>query len=374
MKGRAFVDGYLAKNLGDDLFILILLNRYKATKFSMYASSDYKKFIELNHIKNLKLYSPCLLSKVYNRIVSKLLKRRYSYKILLSMQYEIYIKISGSIYMEKKIAIANNPKLEYGSQHYRYKKVDRFFIGNNFGPYQTENYKKEYELFFHDCKDVCFRDKYSYDLFKDNCNNVRWASDVVFGLTKCNLNYKHIISEHYVVISVINFDIREEIYRYSSDYFNMLVRIINYYIKHNHKVVLMSFCDKEGDGSYIDKILSSGSILSVNDMLVYSYDFNIEHMLSIIKFADAIIATRFHSMILGWLYEVPTVPIIYSDKMLHVMKDSNFNGVYINLQDMNTFDTDQLNDLNNNILLNIKDIIAQSELQFQKLDAKLDTK
>lgn len=366
-KKQVFVDGYFEKNLGDDLFLLILLNRYRNNDFVAWIPEEYEKFIKINEIKNLTIqYSRFrLLERIFNKIFCKL---NIQYKSFIALKYNVNVIISGSIYMENKWNSKINPGNQYGKFHKNYKKIKRYLLGNNFGPYQTEQYKNKYVNYFNECEDICFRDYYSYNLFAGNCKNVRYAPDIILGLNKNIFNYENIIKQKYIVISVINTKKRKDLSDYTEIYSNMLIEIANYYTEQDYKVIFMSFCDKEGDREFIDNLYEKNSLNRKNYIEVFSYDFDIKKSLSIINFAECVIATRFHAMILGWVFNIPTVPIVYSNKMQNVIDDFKFEGIYYDIKNLKSFEIKKFANLSRNTINNIDFYKKESNNHFNMLD------
>lgn len=64
---KIIIYAYTKFNLGDDLFIKVLCERYPKTKFIIYAPKDYKKCFK--DIKNIKCYSSqSILNRAINYI------------------------------------------------------------------------------------------------------------------------------------------------------------------------------------------------------------------------------------------------------------------------------------------------------------------
>ena len=128
----------------------------------------------------------------------------------------------------------------------------------------------------------------------------------------------------------------------------------------------MSFCKYEGD---LEAICQIKRILPQDCNVDYfSYEDNIEEALDIIANSEYIIATRFHAMILGWLYNKPTLPIAYSEKMTNVMKDVGYSGMYIDFSRLENLDFCKVYE---DFKINSVDISKQvinSERHFQELD------
>lgn len=60
-----------------------------------------------------------------------------------------------------------------------------------------------------------------------------------------------------------------------------------------------------------------------------------------IKESEIIVGTRFHSIILGWLFNKPVLPIVYDNKTLQVLKDMNLKN-YASLEELEKVSIDDL--------------------------------
>ena len=209
-------------------------------------------------------------------------------------------------------------------------------MGSNFGPYQTLPFYKAYERLFSTVQDVCFRDESSYAEFK-HLPNVRTAPDVVFSMDTKGLNDTRI--EKSVIISVIDLSWRDELVNFQDDYENSILKISEKLIERGYKVVLMSFCQYEGDENAINRILSQTSDQNITK---YFYDGDIEESIDIINHSSGVIATRFHSMILGWIFKKPVFPFIYSNKTLNVLNDIEYDGYSLEIEDIASINIDKV--------------------------------
>lgn len=305
-----FVKGYWNSNLGDDLFLKTLCERYPNERFNIVANKD--AIATIDKIPNLNVVTRNVFDKIFTMLSSRFVPysslSNFDKEYQLAKKNNIICEIGGSIFkmpqngmgylfsQREKILSLNKPYL---------------IIGSNFGPYfhkyQIENYKKLFSI----CYGVAFREEKSYRLFKDS-GNITLAPDVVLSM---NIS-KRSSSSNYVLISVINpsnrFD--EET---SKRYFDYLVSIVNHYISNDILVVLMSFCKNEGDLSFAQKVAQK---LHNKNVKVYNHQ-DINDSLRIIQNAKRIIATRYHAMILGWLYQIPTLAICYDTKMSNVIEN-----------------------------------------------------
>lgn len=368
---NVFVKAFVSGNLGDDLFIKILCDRYKKHKFYISGEKKYKNFFE--NIDNLVYISNDLL--IYKCIFKFINKFQYTFKLdvvpmydyidkLLIRKCKLNVLIGGSLFQEPINRKHKINRRTIWNENYMHR---LHIIGCNFGPYRTDEFYNMYKDTFRKVASVCFRDKYSYKLFKD-LENTRYATDVIFNLPNNKLK-----NEDYYVISVIDVykdklckDIKLE-----EKYVKKLVAIINNITALNKKVILISFCDSQLDDKVINHIIKKIK----NEKLISRYPykgFNLDEILDIIKNCNGIIATRFHAMILGLLYKKPVLPIIYDIKMENVLTDMNFNDYYISIKDIENIDMNLVNEsLKTVSSINIDKICELSQEQFYSLDKVL---
>ncbi len=354
------LNAYTKTNLGDDLFIKSVCERYPNTKFILYAPENYNKLKK--RYKNLRVYrSNSILNKVINYSFRKLGISYVYNRRRIAKKCDASIYIGGSLFMQY-----DNWKEKYIFKKEMYIKNKPFFlIGANFGPYKTKEYYEKYYNLFSNFTDICFREKYSYDLF-EKLNQVRYASDIIFNMkvdkkTERNNNTKNI------VISVIK-PSKKHIKGYDKTYYNGIKSIILHLIKNGHNVTMVSFCKPEGDEIAINEILNLIPEKYKISIKTHFYDLDIDKSLEVISEADLVVATRFHAMILGWLYGIPVFPISYSNKMENIIDDIGFKGPYIKLEDMSSVNPDLILECMGNEVIDITEQKIDSERHFAKLD------
>lgn len=172
---RVFIHAYAAGNLGDDLLVRILCERYPRTKFLIWADPSYK--IRFADLKNLRVFSPNdKLVRYVNRISRKLKKcDNGMWKLLLKSSYAT-VHIGGSVFVQHQDDFSSAYELDR-----QLRRLSRrlFVVGANFGPYTDEIYYYKYKELFQSYDGICFRDCYSKRLF-DAFSNIRYAPDVAF--------------------------------------------------------------------------------------------------------------------------------------------------------------------------------------------------
>lgn len=369
---KVFVKAFVSGNFGDDLFVKILCNRYEDHKFYISGKKEYKKFFK--EIKNLKYISNDLL--IFKLIFKVINKIQYTFRQEVIPMYDyidkfliyfckINVWIAGSIFQEP---INREHKINRRTV-WNDKYIDRLhIIGSNFGPYKTEQFYEMYRERFEKVGSICFRDRYSYNLFK-YLDNVGYATDVIFNLPQNRLKM-----QDYYVISVIDV-YKDNLCKDNSlgkKYIKCISDIINNMTDNKSKVVLLSFCDTQLDNKIIEEIIKTVNKKEYISVKHYTGN-NVEEMLNTIKKSKGIIATRFHAMILGLLYEKPVLPIIYDIKMKNVLDDLDFKGSYVDINNIDRLDIDLVNEtMKKNSDIDIDKVRNLAKNQFYFLDKKLN--
>ena len=296
---KVFIMAYARKNLGDDLFVKMLLDRSPDIQFYIKIQND--SFLEvLDKYENLTiLEGQDTDEELYNTNPE---------------EYDAYVYIGGSIFMEGGKVYNLSEKMYDFIKRCREKDIPFCYISSNYGPYKTQEYFELSKKTFNTCTDICFRDKYSYDLFKD-CKSVRYAPDYAFCYEMGEIE----TIPNSVGISVIDLEIRDKIKHKSDEYIQFLKNNIEKYLEDNKKVYLFSFCKHEGDEETVDKIKN---YFKENDNVIpVKYDGDVDNFLEHYKKMEYMICSRFHAMILSSVCEQKIYVISYSDKIDNVIKD-----------------------------------------------------
>ncbi len=346
---KVFLKAYIKKNLGDDLFIDILANRYKSTDFLISSDASYLKN------KNLKYYKKNIFTKVLNKLLNYFSNKKINYDYIIAKNCDASIIIGGSMFIEGK-----------GTLFPKYKSP-LFILGSNFGPHKTEKYINQCTNLFKYAKDVSFRDSKSYYFFKD-LKNVRYSTDIVLSYQN---EYINVRNDKTVVISVIDAEFKEKELGidFAKEYEKKIIELINMFNKKKYKIVLMSFCKEQGDEIAINKILEQIKDCNIEK---YFYDGNINEAVSIIASSSIIVGTRFHANILGILYNKTIIPIAYSDKTINVLKDMKYKGKIFDVREMSKFNVEKLTDEDLKYKLDNIELKKEAEKHFYELDLLLN--
>lgn len=367
-KKKVFLHAYMAGNLGDDLMVRILCERYQNVQFLLYADSSYKeRFADL---KNLKIYAPTdKLSNFVNRFALKVKEINNAMWKLLIKVSDCTVHIGGSVFVQHLEDFKPAYDVDYDLRM-RSKKM--YVIGANFGPFTNEAYYDAYRELFKKYDGICFRDSYSKALFREY-SNIKCAPDVVF-------NYafpKGIAQKKQVLFSVISLDERGGKYsicQYADEYYQMLAGMAEYYINNGYIIKMVSFCRFQKDEEAIENIISR--IPEEHRRLVSKvfYDKNEKEIINTFAESELVVGTRFHSIILGWLAGKKVLPIVYDSKIIHILED-NHCSFYITMEEIEQLNREGIDKTAERLM---EDIVFQPEMlikdavrQFHDLDKEL---
>lgn len=365
---KIFVKAYTAFNLGDDLFLKILFERYPNVKFLL--EENQCTFIFRNNYSNVKTFKIPILLRILYKII-RIFKNKYLTKIyieterirynMLANKIDAFIFIGGSIFMQNKPILNLSDKInKVIIDCFNRKPI--FVIGANFGPFIENEFVEYYWNLFNKCDDVCFRDNYSKNLFS-NLSNVRSFPDVVFQL---RINPQ--INKNRIGFSIIDMSTRENFKLYETSYLLKINQLIQVYFEKGFDIYLFSFCSSEGDESAIKNLLLLLPINCKEAINLIFYDGDIDKFLKIYLTIDTMFTTRFHAMILSLMGGQKICPLVYSNKMINVINDIPIDIKYYKIEEF-------INEKAMKIISSIKsyemplgELSFKAEKQFEKLD------
>ena len=351
---KIYLNAYIAQNLGDDLFLDMLLKRYSNHEF--YAITQIKNNYSY---PNLHLY--------HNPFLYKFLKK-FRLEKYIANRFDMVVTIGGSMFIE-------NPNTSYDLSM---GKKDRYILGINVGPYETKEYYTAVQNAFRKCKDVCFREKYSYHLFQD-LPNVRLAPDIAFGLDTSHLT---ITNRKRAIISVISCDYKlKENHNHdgillASTYESKMVEFIERLIKEEYEIVLLSMCKSQGDSEAVNCIFDKCNQKLQDKIQKYEYQGNIEEALNLFADSSLIVGSRLHANIIGLALGKTIIPLVYSDKTIHILEDILENSVsekplIVDIRNIEQWDVPAIKKEDLTRIIPIGDTRIQAQEHFKKLDEVL---
>lgn len=343
MKKQILVDIYLANNLGDDMFLDYLAKKYTDYDFiPFHPGKNYESFFK--QYSNIKQFPYGVIDRIKRRIGFDKLKNYAD----LANKYDGLLFLGGGIFREESYwKDLYDYRLNIVSQ---FKKIQKpvWFMGCNFGPFHTDEFREEYSKVFALVDQINFRDLKSYQLFK-NLDNTAIYPDILW-------DYSLPISEKerdVLGISVINPKHKMNYDKYCDEYIQSHIQIIKNHLAKGFKIKLFSFCDTEGDLE-ICQLLSS----SFGEVEVLNYSGNIQQYLMEIGKCSLFIGARFHANVIAIKYNIPLIPVIYGDKTENLLDDLNYNGQKIFLNNINEITTREFEIFNPDV---IKNIILESK-------------
>lgn len=310
MRDRVFVSFYDRGNLGDDLLFLALVDRYPQTQFD---------FLEMGPGNGAFAHAPHAHSWSIVRYADGVLRRlRVPWRVerwarrRLIRRSRYSVRIGGSLYMESKFwRLDAELDTELLRSH-----EGAFFLNGNFGPWRSAEFLDRYTGIFTSAIDVTVRDRASLGQLA-GIPSVRLAPDLIFSIPQPVIPKE----PDGVVISVIDLSHRADLAALQEPYEAALAALIQDLVAAGEKVTLMSFCTYEGDEAAADRILDLVPEPVRTRVVTHYYRGDVDAALATIAGARAILATRFHAMVLGLAFGRRVCTITYSDKTAQALDD-----------------------------------------------------
>ena len=311
---KILVLAYAQMNLGDDLFLHILFNKYPKIHFSIHCDEKYSK-----------AFKSCSNVTIFNENIQNYVNEH---------DFEGVLYIGGSVFMQpKNYNGKTNPNFKRWEKiAIKYKKINKpfFYISCNFGPYTDDNYYKQTKNYLKNCTDVCFRDKYSFDQFKD-LNHIRYAPDAALSFDYPK--FKKI--KNSMGISIIEPSIRWYIdQNKKEDYYNFLKNNIIYLINEGKEIYLFSYCEVERDTIAQKELLEIIPKKYHSKINLLNYEGDIDPYLKKYGEMEYALCGRFHSMILSLIFGHKYFVSSYSDKTTNVMNDFKIKNQLIKYEEI----------------------------------------
>lgn len=346
MNKKVFIFAYARINVGDDLFIVTLLEKYRNVDF----------YIEVKKLEYAKAFEE------YENITI-IEKDQENFNNRNPEEYDAYIYAGGSIFMEGGKVYNLDEGCNYFIKQCNKKNIPFFYVSSNYGPYQTQEYFNLSKDTFKNCTDICFRDTYSYSLFKD-IPTVRYAPDLIFNIEKNNIDIK----KDTIGISVIDMSIRNDLAKYESKYIHCMTHNIIEYIEQGKDIYLFSFCKEENDEKAIENIIKQIPEQYIEKVHKVYYDGNIKEYIKKYKSMEYMICCRFHAMILSVAYGQKMYILSYSKKINNVVKDLSLVQKYMNIEDLEKSTTIDLKDFTAIDADKLYEIKSVAKKQLEKFD------
>ena len=291
------LQAHLSGNLGDDLFVRTVCDRYPNVDFRLATNGDYEgRFAD---IPNLELRP---VEEFGSLVASS----------------DAVAHVSGSCFIRDyenfSAFFAADKFLVDNARH-------AYFLGGNFGPYEGEAILEAYRMLFRRYDGITFRDRYSAGLFP-GYPNVAYAPDILFG-------YPAVVRDkrRRALVCPISLEGRDgtfAISRYANAYRSFSVGTIRALVTRGYEVSLVSFNQSQGDEREIESILEALGRKDRERVRAVFYRTSPNEVIPKFEDAECVIATRFHSMVLGMAHGCKVLPIVYDQKTEKVLEDLSY--------------------------------------------------
>lgn len=366
MSKKVVLFACIEKNIGDDLFIYVIANRYKKCNFIISSEADYGSLKELPNLvfdDNLKewiKYNNYTSRNPFKELIRICYLKKYT---ALIGHFDVATYIVGNAFKNKKYK--GNKDSRWIKE--RVNLSDKFYLlSTNFGPYTDDRWVKDCEHVFQNITDICFRDYNSYNIFR-SLPASRYKPDAILSIGR----KKH-LKCNYVVVSMIDCSFSErpdDIQKKRDAFENKIKTIVNHYLSIGKKVVLLN------SNTVQDLPASQRVYDSVNDpdnLSIFNYLGNLESVFELYSNAEYVIATRLHTIILAWIYSIPVLPIVYDIKVKGLLNECGFRNYYIDISEIEKLNINKIDTVFAQYNYHLSDdIIEEANKQFVKLDEEL---
>ena len=329
MENAYFLYFYNDRNLGDDLFLEMLVQRFPDLQFYLYVDDGKPPMnITFRQYSNLHFAKANLSNKTIKTEIQN---------------YAGIILLGGSVFQDLSYALYRGNIGRYLT----FKKIIKsgrkvFVLGSNLGPFNTLFGKLMVRLTLRHVTHICVRDRCSFNLLEEwEVPNRECAPDMIFGYNykpKIGLNRK----QNILGISIINTNLNPEARHV---YIQKMADLVNAYLESSqeNQVRLFGFDGgHENDGQVIDEVVQLVTIKERVVKVEYSDDIHISEYLDLFYECSFIMACRFHSMILAAKFSIPFFPIIYSKKTSYALDDLGYFYDQIKYEKINELDIPKL--------------------------------
>lgn len=381
-KKQIVLDFYSCHNLGDDLFVETFAKHFSDCEIHLLVNPkcvpkklpDNVRTLHFSHVDlRLRRISNLASHRGHKRMVHMVERVRQRRLEHIASGCDAFVKIGGSIFMQHapgctEIDFSTQEKPDFALRPAQGSRGNRFIIGANLGPVYSEDYWEQIDEEFRNYRHVCLRDYASY---RKMCAapNVQYAPDVLFLIPK---PYVGEVGEN-VAISVMDVSQNTQDEAVAQAYYDLLERVIAYFLDREIPVTLMSFCQWQGDEKAVQTLLNRFP----GEKRLYSccYRGSARNCLRVLSGASFVVGTRFHSTILGISFGKPVFPIVYNSKTAHYLADLSFPGKSATLEKLPSVTLeDVLYNYESNIIADCTDHHRYAVNQFSGLESYLNEK
>lgn len=369
---------YSRLNFGDDLFVKVFAQHFRSYRIELIGNPIC---IPKGLDSNVRI-SPWSWPIT---IVSKLLSMGFlpnPVKAWLRSKYNLFIArakkrgsacvlIGGSLFQDYcpspetpqiPFDIPESYLRDYSFNSQINESSNEFIIGANLGPAFQKDYFERMHNLLKDYAHVCLRDYASYYPFR-LVPHIQYAPDVGFMHLPNTVPQEN----NTIVLSVMDISHHTNEPNIVESYNAFMANTAIHFSAMGYQVIILSMCSREGDDLAAQHILDL--IPDHNNVHIHSYDGNLEEVFSLFSHASLVVATRFHSMIMGFVYGKPVFPIVYNCKMQHYLQDLHFTGHWASLETLKDYTVE---DVKKSAVCDCSAHKQYAHIQFEALKRYLD--
>jgi colanic acid/amylovoran biosynthesis protein len=306
------VSAYLDNNIGDDLMLKLLAQRFTEHEFYLYTNKS-------------------VITKTFESFANVFVKPLHCQKIDIK-QSKVFLTIGGSLFVDLNTFRGQINRIRRIFYIKKLKRLGKKIVtlGCNLGPYTGKIglLLTKWELRNNNL--VTVRDIESLNIIKRmrSVKNYYLGNDIVYNFKKEKIDDPKSIGLGISAYrSLKNGEINIKNYI-------QLAKIADNYIEKTEKNVGIFAFDSEfeNDVSAAHHIYAQSN--RKDKISIYTYLGDSEVFIENISKCEKFIAIRFHSAILADILNIPFYPIVYSNKMDNLLNDLDYSGVRLNLDDL----------------------------------------
>lgn len=335
-----YVEMFFDYNLGDDLFLDTLVERYPNHNFylelplGMELNPYFKKY------KNLFTISNKANNKL-NRIKYKILTYSFFNILKRIIRYDFCILIGGSLFEVRNKKDLRSKKIQYlKSRINKILNFNKILIGSNLGPFYNREGEEIVKKILITFDNITVRDTNSLNYLKKwNFSEDKYicGSDVIFNNKIANfLNYEE--NSKLLGISVVNS--YSDTLKEKNVYVKRISEIIKLYLAKDNRNEIKLFGFDGGIAMSDKKLIEEIYLLLTKEekkrtqKIIYSPEIHLNEYIKEFLECGLILGGRFHSIVLALKHQKKILAINYSEKIKNMLKDLNREDILIEYQNL----------------------------------------
>lgn len=151
-------------------------------------------------------------------------------------------------------------------------------------------------------------------------------------------------------------------------YERFIAKMVEVAMEQGYQVMFVGFCEMQGDMDAIENIKGRICEKKRKDIQVYCYTGDLEACMRLFEESEKIVGTRFHSIILGWLFQKKVLPIVYDDKTRNLLEDNKYR-TFLEFENLALADPREMfNKMESLPQTELQILVQEAERQFWAVD------